>query len=412
MSARSGGTEVPIDRDLGYLRETPVAADNAPTRKLVSRKRDVELAFSQPTEASKVASAIVSIVNPPQLIECVQQLNPRKYLASFKTMQAAEYFSRVGALSLRIAGSAPTCKWLGAERKRIKISFLPNAVGNGELADVLKAYGRVVDITDVMHADMPVPIKTGTRLVDIEMTSNVPNIITVCGFSVPVTYRGVELQCRRCLRTGHLKADCSTPYCDRCRSFGHLAVQCDAPCLKCKAPDHHWKNCTVRSYAFAAASGGVAALRPDHPIGLNEHDEITIPLAQSSIHSESDRREGPNFDAAKDMNVNIIEDDVASDTAHNTDGGSTEDNFESVTEHNSEIEVNITCTHDINNGKEKADDSPGERAAPSTATPCNGPWQSAKQRSKKRKNVSITPDKLPESKKAAVSDDSLSKHLV
>lgn len=53
---------------------------------------------------------------------------------------------------------------------------------------------------------------------------------------------------------GHLKSTCTTPYCDRCRSFGHEASSCKAPCLKCKLPDHHWKDCTVRSYAFIAAT--------------------------------------------------------------------------------------------------------------------------------------------------------------
>lgn len=84
------------------------------------------------------------------------------------------------------------------------------------------------------------------------MVEPVPNIITVCGFEVPVTYRGVIIQCRRCLREGHLKAGCTTPFCDRCKSFGHEGNGCAAPCLKCKAPGHHWRDCSVRNYAFAA----------------------------------------------------------------------------------------------------------------------------------------------------------------
>lgn len=414
MSARSGGAEIPTDRVLRNLRELSTAADNASSRKLVSRKRDVELVFSQPAEASKIAAAIVSAVNPPQQIDCVQQLNQKKFLVSFKTVQAAEYFSKVGAPSLRIAGTAPICKWLGVERKRIKISFLPNAVDNSELLEVLKAYGRVIDICDEMHADMPVPIKTGTRLVDMEMTSSVPNIITVCGFSVPVTYRGVELQCRRCLRTGHLKAECNTPYCDRCRSFGHHVVRCDAPCLKCRAPDHHWRNCAVRSYAFAASSGGVETMQADVPVSLIELDDITVPPAHSSTRSEANPKESSTFDAGANMNEHTIEEGEIehSETEHNPDGESTEEHFDSATEHNSEIEVNLTCTPDVNNGKEKANDTPAKHAEPSVETPSSGPWQSAKQRNKKRKNLSITPDKLPEVKKAAVKETSPSTHLV
>lgn len=412
MSERCVGAEAPSDRTIGNLRGISAEAGNASKRKLVSRKRDVELVFPKPTEAVDVVTSIVSTVYPPQQVECVQQLNSRKFLVSFKTAQSAECFSNVWAASIRIAGSVPLCKWLGVERKRIKIAFLPNAVPNSELADVLKTYGRVIEISDEVHANLPVPIKTGTRLVDMEMTTAVPNIITVCGFSVPVTYKGVILQCRRCLHTGHLKADCNIPYCDRCKSFGHLSNECEAPCLKCRAPDHHWKDCAVRSYAFAAALGDAAAGEDGSPARLFEPDDLTdppsklkpIPVASQPVSTLS----------APDQNTNeeTVGPHTGNETGLNSGNASTEDNFDSATEHNSETDFEATCTSDVNIGREggKADDATVDRAVTSTpqaaGTSCDGPWLSAKLRSKKRKNTSITPDKLPEAKKVTVSSNS------
>lgn len=231
-----------------------VEAANAAKRQLVPRKRDVELTFAQPVTAEALVDAVLESVKPQQLLEGIQQINPKKFLVTFKSSTAAEYFSRELVAKVCVAGLAPMCRWLGVERKKLRVSFLPCVVPNAELATVLNEFGRVLQITDEVYSDRPISIKTGTRIVDMEMSSAVPNIITVCGFSVPVTYRGVEIQCRRCLKHGHIRAECTALYCDRCRSFGHDSSTCSAPCLKCRAADHHWRDCSVRSYAFAATA--------------------------------------------------------------------------------------------------------------------------------------------------------------
>lgn len=367
----------------------PVVSDDAiqaSRRQLVSRKRDVELVFGQPMAAGSVVAAIVAVVNPPELIECIQQLNSRKFFISFKTAASAEGFHRVVAPSLRVEGAAPISKWLGAERRKIRVAFLPHAVANSELAEELKRYGRILDISDETYADTPVRIKTGTRIVEMEMISPVPNIITVCGFSVPVTYKGVVLQCRRCLLTGHLKADCATPFCDRCKAFGHSAELCKAPCLKCKAPDHHWKDCSVRSYAFAAASSGLSAVPTVLPTA--EPDQGTLVTVSAE----------PGTD---EMQVQQNSSPVAESSMSDI----TIEEYDSATEHNSETGAGVACQDQTNKEEREADDYSkmrGNKTCKDAEEPtCSGPWESAKLRNKKRKNVSITPDKLPDAKKAA-----------
>lgn len=254
MSAQSGGRGFASAAASSHLPLNAVEAANAAKRQLVSRKREVELVFAQPVAAKSLILAILAIVKPQQQPEAVQQLSNKKFLITFKHADAAEYFYRELAVQVRVSDQSPVCRWLGVERKLLRVSFLPCVVPNEELAKELSKFGRVVRITDEVYPDTPISIKTGTRLVELEMVSAVPNIVTVCGFSVPVTYKGVEIQCRRCLRHGHIKAECTALFCDRCRTFGHASTDCLAPCLKCRVADHHWKDCSVRNYAFVATA--------------------------------------------------------------------------------------------------------------------------------------------------------------
>lgn len=382
MSAKSGGTGVPIVGASGNVPGMFSDAGDVLQRQRVSRKRDVELVFAQSMGADSVVAAIVSAVNPPQQLECIQQLSPKKFLVSFKAVNAAESFCRLVAPSLRIAGSVPLCKWLGMERKRVRVAFLPCAVDNSELAEELNKYGRVIEVTDEVYADTPVRIKTGTRLVEMEMASPVPNIISVCGFSVPVTYRGVVLQCRRCLLTGHLKAECETPFCDRCKAFGHSADQCDAPCLKCKAPGHHWKDCVVRSYAFAAAS--------------SQHNTTPADLLVDVLQPEvgTDLLTGHCFNVSTNLQIS------SSPIFERCTGGSIMDvDFDTPTRHNSETDANAAATATTNEGTDKAapaDDGHVTGTLPrAVATADNGPWEAAKTRARKRGNAPTTPERPP-----------------
>lgn len=254
MSAQSGGMGLVSERTPNRQPFNALETANATKRQTVSRKRDVELVFPQPTLVESLIDSILVLVKPQQQIEAVQQINNRKFLITFRNASYAEHFYRNLAAQVVVSEVSPVCRWLGVERKLLRVSFLPCVVPNEELVKELTKFGRVLRVTDEVYPNKQINIKTGTRLIELEMISAVPNIVTVCGFSVPVTYKGVEIQCRRCLKSGHVKADCTEPFCDRCRTFGHASTVCSAPCLKCKTANHHWKDCSVRSYAFAATA--------------------------------------------------------------------------------------------------------------------------------------------------------------
>lgn len=416
MSAASDGNGEPGSCLLTDSPGNNSEAINASKRQSISRKCDVELVFSRAVDASTVVDAIVMLVGSPQAIGCIQQLNSRKFLVSFKSAGMAEYFSRSQAPALCVSGSSPVCRWLGTERKRIRVAFLPYAVSNDELVRVLKNYGQVLQVTDEVYANKSFCIKTGTRLVEMDMVKPVPNIITVCGFSVPVTYRGVVIQCRRCLREGHVKAECTTPFCDRCKSFGHDGNCCTAPCLKCKAPDHHWRDCTVRSYAFAAARN-VTEIAPADIAPNALEDTIATPLdggraSSASLTAEtliapddllgaapvatSHATQEPSIEETSELSTSTIGECFNSATEDNSEN-EIDKNFERVapaeTKHSNSAAMHVSDVHAAATGRCEL---PLSGASAESAG-----WQRPKQRSHKRKTNSITPDKVPEAKKAA-----------
>jgi hypothetical protein len=324
MAPEPGGNNGQHENAHLAIQENPVEDANAVKRRKVSRKKDIELVCEQPSDVDTVARAVISLVNPPQQLEAIQQISNKKYVVSFFTEASAQLFHSNLAPKLRIPGTAASCKWLGVEHKKLRIAYLPNAVSNKELEAVLSMYGRIVRTTDEVLPDMPVVLKTGTRIVDIEMHKPVPNIITVCGYSVPVTYKGVKIQCRRCLQTGHLKADCKTQYCYRCKSFGHGEDTCSAPCLKCKAPDHHWKNCTVRSYSFAVGANNATTGEAAKPSEVVDQAELPV---KSAVNKDNNTGtlDGTCQLPSSDVTSMHIEDGDSSSSDVDTDGEHVED---------------------------------------------------------------------------------------
>lgn len=290
MSVQSGGGIPPTNvTEEGIPLELP-DDPNARKRREICRKKDFELTCLPPVDTNTVINVIIDSVNPPEDLDSIQQINNKKYVISFKTTESAEKFLRSGAPNLQIPGTKSECRWLGAEHKKLKIAYLPAAVANSALESFLKNYGTVLQIVDEMHTDTRVPLKTGTRIVDFLMAYPVPNIITVNGFSVPVVYRGVKIQCRRCQQLGHIKADCYTEYCYRCKTFGHDEESCTAPCLKCKS-DHHWKECTVRSYSFAVSSETAVATSAAATSGAPAILETNIPTRTSTEPRSTEQQE-------------------------------------------------------------------------------------------------------------------------
>lgn len=397
MSSQSDGIAAHCDDAPIQLPTTAEEAANAAKRQLVSRKRDVELVTTKMAPVKDVFDAIVSSVNPQQ-IECIQQINARKFLLTFKTVGSAETFLRDSVPSMLIAGAAPTCRWLGSERKNVRVSFLPCAVPNSELSSILHKYGKVIQITDELYANSPFGIKTGTRIVLMEMTSPVPNIITVCGFTVPVTYRGVVSQCRRCLQPGHIKSECKATFCDRCKQFGHDSSLCKAPCLKCSSTDHHWRNCSVRSYAFVAAShapeldtastdtvvGTCDAAAAAEEFPNTEEPTVSLenlPVRSSSVASNDVKTEPPS-------NENTLEDASF--------GSATENNFEGSLNVSSNTERAVAESEEVNNASTPAAQATSTRTH-ATAAECNDGWQVPKTGRIKRKIPTRTPEKSPSS---------------
>lgn len=275
MSSESGGDGAAGVFSTGAATPSYAEVANAAKRRQVARDKDFVLTCDQSVPISTVVDAVIASVNPPQDLNSVQQINDKKFIISFKSNAAAAAYNLQCAASLRIPGATSVCKWLGADVRRIRVTYLPTAIENTKLEEVLSEYGRVLRTTDEVYAGKPVLVKTGTRLVDLEMTRPVPNLITVCGYTVPTAYKGVVVQCRRCLLEGHLKAACVTPFCTRCKSFGHEEAACEAPLLHFDSVVQGANGRKIRNEV--AASGG------DNQSGHNNDSasEVASPVALS-----------------------------------------------------------------------------------------------------------------------------------
>ncbi|KAK8758119.1 hypothetical protein V5799_004248 [Amblyomma americanum] len=124
-----------------------------------------------------------------------------------------------------------------------------------ELRGALEQYGPVENIAlEYVPGFDGVP--SGTRRVQMEMKSALPNFLQVAEFTVQCEYEGVARVCRRCGSRDHVRAACDVPLCACCGVFGHAT--CELPCPQCGG-DHAVAKCETRTFASIAKRAMVAA---------------------------------------------------------------------------------------------------------------------------------------------------------
>ncbi len=95
-----------------------------------------------------------------------------------------------------------------------------------EVVDVFGDYGEVKRIKLQTYVSNT-KIYTGTRLISIVLSGNLPRYVTIGGYSCRIWYRGQPLICNLCAVQGHKSANCpNKDKCRRCCQSGHFARQC------------------------------------------------------------------------------------------------------------------------------------------------------------------------------------------
>lgn len=79
-------------------------------------------------------------------------------------------------------------------------------------------------------------IFTGTRLISIILSGNLPRFVTINGYTCRIWYRGQPLVCNLCAVQGHHSANCpNKDKCRRCDESGHFACTCLKAWGACRA---------------------------------------------------------------------------------------------------------------------------------------------------------------------------------
>ena len=108
----------------------------------------------------------------------------------------------------------------------VYVRDLPVEVPNDGLKVFLRAFGVVHSVVEQTHPGMP-NVYTGTRVVKVTLSKDLPSSARVSGFDVRFWYQGQPRVCPVCRSYGHRVKDCPfNGVCRRCRLPGHMAREC------------------------------------------------------------------------------------------------------------------------------------------------------------------------------------------
>ncbi|CAN7944740.1 unnamed protein product, partial [Ixodes hexagonus] len=231
------------------------------------------------TPVDAIIDGIHCIVGAEGLQYLQHQGGPR-FLAVVSSMANAGKMVAQG--SLRLGNVEVPLIPVGPHVLYVSVFRLPPYVPDEALLTVLTQYGKVLQVTHAAYKDHP-NIKTGTRVVRMEMAKPVPNFINVRGHRVMVDYKGLRKVCFRCSQEGHVGSGCTTPRCARCNVFGHPSEGCQAPCRRC-GHNHATADCTEkRAYSVVAQEFTSTNFPPLVPADVAPNHTLPAPTTRPTV---------------------------------------------------------------------------------------------------------------------------------
>ncbi|CAN7945041.1 unnamed protein product, partial [Ixodes hexagonus] len=212
-------------------------------------------------------------------LQYLQHQGVPRFLALVSSMANAGKMVAQGTMRLG-NGEVPLVP-VGPHVLYVSVFRLPPYVPDEALISVLNQYGKVLQVTHAAYKDHP-NIKTGTRVVRMEMAKPVPNFVNVRGHRAMFDYKGLRKVCFRCGKEGHVGSGCTTPRCARCNVFGHKTEGCQAPCQRC-GHNHATADCTERrSYSAVTQEPTDANFPPLVPAGVPPNHTFPAQTADAS----------------------------------------------------------------------------------------------------------------------------------
>lgn len=127
---------------------------------------------------------------------------------------------------VRFRGASLRVAPVDSRTRLVYVRDLPVEVPDNGLKVYLRAFGVVHSVLAQTYPGMP-HVYTGTHVVKVIMSKDLPSSARISGFDVRLWYQGQPRACPVCRSHGHRVKDCPfNGVCRRCRQPGHMARDC------------------------------------------------------------------------------------------------------------------------------------------------------------------------------------------
>ncbi|XP_067120763.1 calponin homology domain-containing protein DDB_G0272472-like [Centruroides vittatus] len=109
--------------------------------------------------------------------------------------------------------------------KRIVLNKVPGEMEKEDVYRLVEEYGIVKTYFEETYKEFPM-ILTGRRILLIETSKKIPNLIKVKDRIIEVNYPGMVRQCVECFKEGHIRSKCPEIRCLICNLVGHRKKDC------------------------------------------------------------------------------------------------------------------------------------------------------------------------------------------
>ena len=154
-------------------------------------------------KSAVLRDAIIIAIGANNLKGC--QVLPRYQVrVQFKTGRLRRTFDMRG-LSFRGVHLTPEPAYVS--RQQIFVEGAPFQFPNVLFSEALAGYGKVSQVKHLPVKGHP-HIQSGTRMVTMSVSKDIPVFVTIAGFRCKVWYRGQPITCFGCGKTGHVISAC------------------------------------------------------------------------------------------------------------------------------------------------------------------------------------------------------------
>lgn len=172
--------------------------------------------------------------------------------AQFKVVAIQRCPNRIARVTFEVGGEAVLNEFLEGESilvrgvvchvtfpappaENVLVYHFPYEKDDRQVKEVLSRYGSIKNVTYQSWTNLE-GVHTGTRIVKMDRTGEIPRSLMIGGHRCKIWYRGQAVVC------------------DICRGAGHVAAKCPAKgnCFRCHEPGHRAQECPARS-----SGGGV-----------------------------------------------------------------------------------------------------------------------------------------------------------